>query len=199
MALIYILKLENEKFYIGKTNKINTRINDHFNNKGSAWTRKYKPIEILDVLETEKSEDMITLEYMAKYSIDQVRGGSFCQISISDIERDIIQRMINSLKDKCYNCGQSDHFCNNCPQKKKQNLYCQYCKQYNIPDINNHLKYYCDKKPIYNSNKSVYDNILDLGSRLFNKKIYCNTCKRIGHYAYKCYYRSKINERYILD
>ena len=48
MVYIYILKLENEKYYIGKTDDPNTRIKLHFDGNGSAWTKKYKPIKIID-------------------------------------------------------------------------------------------------------------------------------------------------------
>ena len=41
MVYIYVLKLEQEKYYIGKTNNPEFRINDHFNNIGSEWTKKY--------------------------------------------------------------------------------------------------------------------------------------------------------------
>lgn len=45
---IYILKLSNSKWYIGKTNNINKRFKQHIDNKylGSSWTNLYKPIKI---------------------------------------------------------------------------------------------------------------------------------------------------------
>ena len=47
MVHIYILQLENNKYYIGKTNNPSFRINDHFTGKGSAWTSIHKPISYL--------------------------------------------------------------------------------------------------------------------------------------------------------
>ena len=42
MNTVYILKLEDNKYYVGKTKNINKRILDHFTDCGSEWTRKYK-------------------------------------------------------------------------------------------------------------------------------------------------------------
>lgn len=50
MTNIYVLKLEQNKYYIGKSNNIDIRLNDHMNGNGSQWTKKYKPIEITEVI-----------------------------------------------------------------------------------------------------------------------------------------------------
>ena len=47
MVHIYILKLEFDKYYVGKTNNPYFRLNNHFNSFGSIWTKKYKPIKVL--------------------------------------------------------------------------------------------------------------------------------------------------------
>ena len=44
MVNIYVLKLKSGKYYVGKTNNVNVRLNDHIRSKGSTWTKKYKPI-----------------------------------------------------------------------------------------------------------------------------------------------------------
>ena len=45
MVFIYVLELENKKYYIGKTTNPIYRLGKHFNNSGSEWTKKYKPIK----------------------------------------------------------------------------------------------------------------------------------------------------------
>ena len=40
MVYIYILKLRNNKYYIGKTQNPTFRLEDHFENNGSSWTKK---------------------------------------------------------------------------------------------------------------------------------------------------------------
>ena len=86
-ATIYVLKLEGGKYYVGRTNKkVVQRFKEHKEGKGSAWTRKYKPIKILDViLNRDKfDEDKITKQYMEKYGIENVRGGTYCKITLSN-------------------------------------------------------------------------------------------------------------------
>ena len=43
---IYVLKLESNKYYVGKTDNPDFRLNDHFTNNGSIWTKIYKPIQL---------------------------------------------------------------------------------------------------------------------------------------------------------
>ena len=46
MVFIYILKCQQGKYYIGKTHNPEFRINNHQYGNGSAWTKKYKPIQL---------------------------------------------------------------------------------------------------------------------------------------------------------
>lgn len=46
---IYILLLENNKYYVGKTNNPLFRLESHFYSKGSTWTKKYKPLKLLEL------------------------------------------------------------------------------------------------------------------------------------------------------
>jgi len=47
MVFIYILQLEKGKYYIGKTNNPQFRLETHFNSNGSEWTKIYKPLKVL--------------------------------------------------------------------------------------------------------------------------------------------------------
>ena len=109
MVYIYILQLEYEKYYIGKTFDVNFRIDKHFTNNGSMWTKKYKPITILTIIANcdDYDEDKHTIIYMEKYGINNVRGGSFCEIKLSDNNIKTLQQMIKSATDKCYICGKN--------------------------------------------------------------------------------------------
>ena len=49
---IYLLELDNGKYYVGRTNNISNRIEQHKNNIGSEWTKKYKFISLVDSFET---------------------------------------------------------------------------------------------------------------------------------------------------
>jgi hypothetical protein len=60
---------------------------------------------------------------MEKYGINNVRGGSFCEIKLSDNNITTLKQMIAGTTDKCYICGKNDHFANECKKdsaKKEQ-------------------------------------------------------------------------------
>jgi len=39
MVYIYVLKLKYNKYYVGKSTNPSTRLEDHFSEFGSAWTK----------------------------------------------------------------------------------------------------------------------------------------------------------------
>jgi len=150
MVFIYILQLESNKYYIGKTNNPDIRLDSHFNSNGSEWTKIYKPIEVYELISDCDSydEDKYTLKYMEKEGIDNVRGGSFCQIELSNEQIKLINQMIKGASDKCFNCGESGHFIKDCIESKIQDY---------LKDINN--ENIQDKIIIINS---IYEEILEL-------------------------------------
>ena len=116
---LYILKLINNKYYIGTTNKdVIERLQEHINNKGSQWTKKHK------VLKLEKSitncdkydEDKWTKIYMDKYGIENVRGGSYCEIKLNMESVNTIAREISHANGNCLYCNKKGHYINNCPK-----------------------------------------------------------------------------------
>jgi predicted GIY-YIG superfamily endonuclease len=113
---VYVLKLINNKFYIGKSTNVEERIKNHFISKGSCWTQKYKPIEVVEIMDNADpfDEDKKVKQYMMKYGIDAVRGGTYSKIILSDIEKQFINRELLTALDKCFKCGLRGHFQSNC-------------------------------------------------------------------------------------
>ena len=105
---------------MGKTNNPTYRLADHFSEGGSHWTKKYKPISIHELRPDRPSTDeqVVTQGYMQKYGIDNVRGGPWCKISLSESEKELITHMNQSNSDTCYKCGKQGHFASNCRNKK---------------------------------------------------------------------------------
>ena len=62
MVFIYIIQLEQGKYYIGKTNNPQFRLESHFNSNGSEWTKIYKPLKVIEVKPNcdDYDEDKIT-------------------------------------------------------------------------------------------------------------------------------------------
>lgn len=120
MVSIYILQLENNKYYVGKTNNPDIRVASHFDSNGSEWTKIYKPIKVYEIISNCDSydEDKYTLKYMEQKGIDNVRGGSFSQVELSNEQNKFISQMIKGATDKCFNCGESGHFVKECMELK---------------------------------------------------------------------------------
>ena len=48
---IYVLQLEGEKLYVGRSSVPQERILAHFNGDGAAWTKRHRPLHVLEVRE----------------------------------------------------------------------------------------------------------------------------------------------------
>ena len=190
MVYIYILKLENEKYYIGRTSNPKIRLENHFNNSGSEWTKKYKPISVIKVIPDcdNYDEDKYTKIYMDKYGIDNVRGGSYSTIYLDTSTRNHLIKISNSTNDRCYKCGEKGHFIKDCHMNDNIEddyesdddiiWYCEYCDKIfdNEEKCSYHIKH-CNKK-----NKS---------------KCCCLRCGRNSHYTSCCYASKHIKGHYI--
>ena len=113
---IYVLRLEGGHYYIGKSDNVAARYQQHLNGKGSAWTKKYPPISLVKTIKGASpfDEDKITKEYMLKYGIDNVRGGSYVQIELSPFHMDALNMEIRGATDLCTQCGRAGHFVKDC-------------------------------------------------------------------------------------
>jgi len=117
--IIYILKLDNDKYYVGKTKNIIKRVHFHKNNLGSEWTKKYKYKSIIKTIESDSpfDEDKYVKIYMNKYGIDNVRGGSYNQIELTDEQKNNLIKELQTINNLCYRCGRNNHFIKNCYAK----------------------------------------------------------------------------------
>lgn len=131
MVFIYILKLQQGKYYVGKTTNPSYRINNHFNENGSAWTKKYTPIKLLKLIPDcdDYDEDKYTKIYMDKYGIDNVRGGSFVSLKLDDVTISHLNQMSNGTNDKCFTCGKLGHFARDCKKEVEEVIIwsCPHC------------------------------------------------------------------------
>jgi|UniRef100_A0A6C0JUE5 predicted GIY-YIG superfamily endonuclease len=206
MEYIYILKLKNNKYYIGKTQDVENRFKQHINGVGSSWTKKYKPISIIKQIKSTSQfdEDKYVKEYMAKYGIENVRGGTYTSIELDDISLFQLQKELWHSKNLCTRCGRNTHFIKDCYAKTDidgnilekadtssdyedtssdyENVWCcSYCnKEFETENgARFHENNYCKKK--YNNYSYKTNN-----QKYYNK--HCDICGKSGHREENCYF-----------
>jgi len=113
---VYVLELENGKYYVGTTNNLQRRFQEHVDGAGSVWTRKYAPLAIERSVSVDGPlhEDRVTKELMLKHGIDNVRGGSYCRIYLDDGQKQSLTNELRSATGVCFKCGRSGHFAAQC-------------------------------------------------------------------------------------
>lgn len=123
MAIVYVLKLRNDKYYVGRTSNLERRIDDHKAGYGSSWTKKHKFVEMIKSFEAESPfyEDMIVKTMMQAHGIENVRGGSYSQVWLPKDQYTQLRREINGATDKCFHCG-GDHFVKDCDRSDSDEL-----------------------------------------------------------------------------
>ena len=118
--IVYILKLKENKYYVGRTCHYERRMKDHFSGKcsykGSYWTKRYQPLEVIRKIDdaTSFDEDKVLKETMMTYGIDNVRGGSYVKHKLSSDEISLLEKEIRFAQDLCVVCGSDKHFVTYC-------------------------------------------------------------------------------------
>jgi len=113
------LKLRAGKYYIGKTRNIEKRYEEHLTGTGSGWTKKHKPLSLLATIKSTSQfdEDKYVKEYMAKYGIENVRGGTYSNIVLDANSIATLEKEIRHSNNVCMRCGRDSHYIKDCYAK----------------------------------------------------------------------------------
>jgi hypothetical protein len=192
---IYILRLQGGRYYVGKSDNVEHRYQQHLNGHGSSWTKKYRPIAIAKTIENASSydEDRYLKEYMDIYGIENVRGGSYVQMELSDTQKESLKLEIRGATDKCTKCGCKGHFVKDC-----------YAKAEIVDDLPEEDEWgceYCDRTFTTYYGRNVHERSCKSKTAKKNKVVKSNSCYRCGrrgHYSSDCHARTHY-KGYVLD
>ena len=103
MTTIYVLRLEDDHDYVGKTGNLMLR----YQGNGAAWTLRYMPLSLVRSIEGASpfDEDKIVKELMAIHGIDKVRGGSYVSDILTESQRCHLQQEIRDQRRAGFGLG----------------------------------------------------------------------------------------------
>lgn len=96
MEKVYVLKLEHDKFYVGRAQNVLMKLQLHLTGRVNQWTKDHPVIDIVEVSDS-RTVDKIVIKYMHKYGIENVRGGSFSRIELNERDIEIINKHLKRV------------------------------------------------------------------------------------------------------
>lgn len=140
---LYVLELEGGKYYVGITNNVQRRVEQHKRGEGAEWTKKYKMVKLAEAREMlhPTEEDAKTKELMSTYGIENVRGGAYTSCIMREDDIKSLKKEISHFEGRCFKCNEKGHFAKECKQV------CERCGR------NTHMKNKCYAKTMLNGTK----------------------------------------------
>lgn len=121
---IYVLALQKDKYYVGKTKDVRRRISQHKRGVGARFTRKHKPIKLLHSIPVPRRvnandmETQVTRIVAAAKGEANVRGGAFVTLkkpSFTDKRAESRHR-----RNACFKCGRKGHWASKCRVRRRR-------------------------------------------------------------------------------
>lgn len=122
-AGVYVLGDEAGQMYVGKSQDVEKRIEQHLAGEGTQFlVGKVRRLEVTEAgseADLESWERNETLARMYKHGVDKVRGWMFTSVSLSAELKEQAFGQICEKYDLCRQCGRNTHFADKCFARSK--------------------------------------------------------------------------------
>ena len=82
---VYVLRLENDNWYVGITANLANRLKAHNRGSATAWTTLHRVIQEIHTCPGDRGIENLFTVFLAKhFGVDHVRGGDWAQPELSE-------------------------------------------------------------------------------------------------------------------
>jgi predicted GIY-YIG superfamily endonuclease len=126
-TFVYVIRVRDLPFYVGQTNNIVQRLEQHRSGNSSCTKALYgdscDKISLVELLACDSEQASFKLEWdkvidlMAEHGVHRVFGASFAKVARTAELSLCIQRQVDSIKGRCFFCRECGHKAKSCPRR----------------------------------------------------------------------------------
>lgn len=133
---VYLLELQNKKYYVGRTNNVERRMQEHRSGSDVEWVRTHGFVRLVSTrpITSRLEEDLEVKKAMLEFGVDNVRGGTYSASVLPLQVKALLQNELVHAENRCFSCGSQGHYAAQCKpkvvEKAKPNV-CVRCQRNN--------------------------------------------------------------------
>ena len=196
---VYVLELHDGSLYVGRTDNLESRLQQHASGRGSLFTRERGTYRVLEVRHgvANSEEQSVTREMMQQYGVSNVRGGSYSQRTLHEVTEDRLQRHVRQAERLCATCGRNSHSAAQCFARTQLVWSCSDCSANfeTSTQLENHTRLCpAQRRSSYprQTQRSYESEHWKEGNNSRIVEGACFRCGRTSHWAAQCYARTHV-------
>ena len=148
-------------------------------------------------IDAKLEEDKQVKKLMVLYGIDKVRGGSYCEVNLSDESISALEREICHSDNRCLRCGRQGHYVSDCYAKTDVNgrrISERSRSPVRLARTASRRFEFVNSGTIYR-----YSTYSQFDSESESEPETCYRCGRQGHWAADCFARTDVNGNFLVN